>query len=121
MPKATTAKTRNYFTELDHVDVTKHIEKKGKFSYLSWAYAVRGLKKSWVVQKVCQYCTTTKITLTSKNRLSQMNTLTRQEDTGIQSMRNIQEDYQDLYMAYHLHTSGAAITASLKITVIHQL
>jgi len=35
----------NYFTELDQVDVTKHIEKKGRFSYLSWAYAVRELKK----------------------------------------------------------------------------
>ena len=34
-------KTTNYFTELDQVDVTKHIEKKGQFSYLSWAYAVR--------------------------------------------------------------------------------
>ena len=41
----TTKKTTNYFTELDRVDVTKHIEKKGKFSYLSWAYAVRELKK----------------------------------------------------------------------------
>jgi len=41
----TTKKTTNYFTELDQVDVTKHIEKKGKFSYLSWAYAVRELKK----------------------------------------------------------------------------
>ena len=38
-------KKTNYFTELDHVDVTQHIEKKGKFSYLSWAYAVRELKK----------------------------------------------------------------------------
>ena len=43
MTKAT--KKTNYFTELDHVDVTQHIEKKGKFSYLSWAYAVRELKK----------------------------------------------------------------------------
>ena len=41
----TTKKTTNYFTELDHVDVTNHIEKKGKFSYLSWPYAVRELKK----------------------------------------------------------------------------
>ena len=40
-----TKKTTNYFTELDRVDVTKHIEKKGRFSYLSWAYAVRELKK----------------------------------------------------------------------------
>ena len=38
-------KKTNYFTELDQVDVTKHIEKKGRFSYLSWAYAVRELKK----------------------------------------------------------------------------
>jgi hypothetical protein len=28
----TTKKTTNYFTELDMVDVTKHIEKKGQFS-----------------------------------------------------------------------------------------
>ncbi|MAH47758.1 hypothetical protein CMI37_18195 [Candidatus Pacearchaeota archaeon] len=40
-----TAKKTNYFTELDRVDVTRNIEKKGKFSYLSWAYAVRELKK----------------------------------------------------------------------------
>ena len=40
-----TKKTTNYFTELDLVDVTRNIEKKGKFSYLSWAYAVRELKK----------------------------------------------------------------------------
>ena len=40
-----TTKKTNYFTELDMVDVTKHIEKKGRFSYLSWAYAVRELKK----------------------------------------------------------------------------
>ena len=35
----------NYFVELDQVDVTKEIEKKGQFNYLSWAYAVRELKK----------------------------------------------------------------------------
>jgi len=51
-----TKKTTNYFTELDQVDVTKHIEKKGKFSYLSWAYAVRELKKrhpsaTWTVHE----------------------------------------------------------------------
>ena len=51
-----TTKTKNYFTELDQVDVTRHIEKKGKFSYLSWAYAVRELKKrhpsaTWVVHE----------------------------------------------------------------------
>ena len=49
-------KKTNYFTELDRVDVTQHIEKKGKFSYLSWAYAVRELKKRhpsawWVVHE----------------------------------------------------------------------
>ena len=37
----------NYFKKLDSIDVTKHIEKKGKFSYLSWAYAVRELKKAY--------------------------------------------------------------------------
>ena len=54
----TTAKSKqvNYFTELDQVDVTKNIEKKGKFSYLSWAYAVRELKKrhpsaTWTVHE----------------------------------------------------------------------
>ena len=51
-----TKKTTNYFTELDRVDVTQHIEKKGKFSYLSWAYAVRELKKrhpsaTWIVHE----------------------------------------------------------------------
>ena len=51
-----TNKKTNYFTELDQVDVTKHIEKKGKFSYLSWAYAVRELKKrhpnaTWTVHE----------------------------------------------------------------------
>ena len=51
-----TTKKTNYFAELDRVDVTQHIEKKGKFSYLSWAYAVRELKKrhpsaTWVVHE----------------------------------------------------------------------
>ena len=54
MTKAT--KKTNYFTELDQVDVTKHIEKKGNFSYLSWPYAVRELKKrhpeaTWTVHE----------------------------------------------------------------------
>tara|TARA_R100000808_G_C2142869_1_gene150658 strand:- start:856 stop:1401 length:546 start_codon:yes stop_codon:yes gene_type:complete len=35
---------KNYFQELDRIDVTKHIEKKGRFNYLSWVYAVRELK-----------------------------------------------------------------------------
>ena len=38
-----TKKTNN-FTELDRLDVTTHVERKGQFSYLSWAYAVRELK-----------------------------------------------------------------------------
>jgi len=35
----------NYFATLNSVDVSKHVEKKGNFSYLSWAYAVAELKK----------------------------------------------------------------------------
>jgi hypothetical protein len=35
----------NYFSELYKVDVSKHIEKKGKFSYVSWPFAVAELKK----------------------------------------------------------------------------
>jgi len=38
------ANKTNYFQELDRIDVTKHIEKKGRFNYLSWVYAVRELK-----------------------------------------------------------------------------
>lgn len=34
----------NYFIELAKIDVSEHIEKKGKFSYLSWAYAVDRLR-----------------------------------------------------------------------------
>ena len=37
--------TDNYFSALNQVDVSKHVEKKGGFSYLSWAYAVGELKK----------------------------------------------------------------------------
>jgi len=37
-------KKTNYFTELERVDITRHIEKKGKFSYVSWAHAVSELK-----------------------------------------------------------------------------
>ena len=47
---------KNPFAELNKVDVSKYVEKKGKFNYLSWAYAVRELKKvcpdaSWGVVK----------------------------------------------------------------------
>ena len=34
----------NYFTTLNKLNVTKHVEKKGKFNYLSWAYAWKELK-----------------------------------------------------------------------------
>ena len=37
----------NYFQKLDSIDVTKHIEKKNNFSYLSWTYALRELKKAY--------------------------------------------------------------------------
>ena len=36
---------KNPFAELNKVDVSKYVEKKGRFNYLSWAYAVRELKK----------------------------------------------------------------------------
>jgi hypothetical protein len=35
----------NYYTELSKIDVSEHMEKKGKFSYLSWAWAVDQLRK----------------------------------------------------------------------------
>lgn len=34
------------FHKLFKVDVSKHVKKKGKYSYLSWAYAVQELKKA---------------------------------------------------------------------------
>ena len=33
----------NYFEELNQVDATGHMEKKGKFTYLSWPFAVQAL------------------------------------------------------------------------------
>jgi hypothetical protein len=36
----------NHFTELANINVNEHVEKKGKFSYLSWAYAVDVLRKA---------------------------------------------------------------------------
>ncbi|MDP7981010.1 DUF1071 domain-containing protein [Bacillus multifaciens] len=36
---------RNYFAELASIDVSKHVEKKGRFSYLSWSWAVDQLLK----------------------------------------------------------------------------
>lgn len=35
----------NYFTELNSIDVSERVEKKGKLSYLSWAWAWAELKK----------------------------------------------------------------------------
>ena len=34
------------FAELEKTDVTKHIEKKGRFSYLSWPFAVSNFRKA---------------------------------------------------------------------------
>jgi hypothetical protein len=36
---------KNYFTELASIDVSKYVEKKGRFSYVSWAWAVDQLRK----------------------------------------------------------------------------
>ena len=41
MPTKTTKK--NIFDTLDTIDVSKYTEKKGNFTYLSWAWAVREL------------------------------------------------------------------------------
>ncbi|HEF1857097.1 DUF1071 domain-containing protein [Bacillus thuringiensis] len=38
-------KTENYFTTLSQIDCTEHLEKKGKFSYLSWAWTVKRLRE----------------------------------------------------------------------------
>lgn len=35
----------NYFTELAKINVSEHVEKKGRFSYLSWTFAVNELRK----------------------------------------------------------------------------
>ncbi len=36
----------NYFSKLNAVNVSDHIEKKGQFSYLSWPYAVAQLRQA---------------------------------------------------------------------------
>lgn len=36
----------NYFTKLNRINVSEHIEKKGQFSYLSWPYAVAQLRQA---------------------------------------------------------------------------
>jgi hypothetical protein len=38
--------SENFYAELAKINVGEHIEKKGKFSYLSWAYAVDVLRKA---------------------------------------------------------------------------
>ena len=40
-----TEKKRNYFEMLERIDVTNLMEKKGRFTYLSWAHAVRELRR----------------------------------------------------------------------------
>ncbi len=47
---------KNYYAELAKIDVAEHIEKKGKFSYLSWAWAVDQLRRvdptaTWEVKR----------------------------------------------------------------------
>ena len=37
-------KKKNYFEMLERIDVTNLMEKKGRFTYLSWAHAVRELR-----------------------------------------------------------------------------
>ena len=44
------------FAELEKIDVTEHIEKKGKFSYLSWPFAVSAFRREcpngvWCITK----------------------------------------------------------------------
>ena len=36
----------NYFTKLNSINVSEHIEKKGAFSYLSWPFAVAQLRQA---------------------------------------------------------------------------
>lgn len=50
------SKEKHSFHKLNDIDVSKYTEKKGRFTYLSWAYAVRELKKvcpnaTWGVEK----------------------------------------------------------------------
>lgn len=37
----------NYFKELSKLDVSDHLEKKGQFKYLSWAWAVKALREAY--------------------------------------------------------------------------
>ncbi|EJS45765.1 hypothetical protein ICG_05865 [Bacillus cereus BAG1X1-3] len=35
----------NYFSKSAQIDCSEHVEKKGRFSYLSWAWAVKSFVK----------------------------------------------------------------------------
>lgn len=37
---------QNYFSQLNDINVSEHIEKKGQFSYLSWPFAVAQLRQA---------------------------------------------------------------------------
>jgi hypothetical protein len=37
----------NYFIKLSKIDVSEHLEKKGQFKYLSWAWAVKALRQHY--------------------------------------------------------------------------
>ncbi|PFD99947.1 hypothetical protein CN288_19145 [Bacillus sp. AFS023182] len=46
----------NYFSKLAQIDCSEHVEKKGRFSYLSWAWAVKKLREidptvTWEVKR----------------------------------------------------------------------
>ncbi|MEW9595799.1 DUF1071 domain-containing protein [Bacillus toyonensis] len=48
--------TENYFSKLAQIDCTEHVEKKGRFNYLSWAWAVKKLREvdptaTWEVKR----------------------------------------------------------------------
>jgi len=50
------ASNDNYFTQLSCIDVSRHVEQKGQFSYLSWPYAVSQLRQfdpnaTWEVKR----------------------------------------------------------------------
>ncbi|PEQ09143.1 Sak single strand annealing protein [Bacillus toyonensis] len=48
--------TENYFSKLAQIDCSEHVEKKGRFSYLSWTWAVKKLREvdptaTWEVKR----------------------------------------------------------------------
>ena len=50
------ANTDNYFTKLSGIDVSRHVEQKGQFGYLSWPFAVSQLRQfdptaTWEVKR----------------------------------------------------------------------